>query len=149
MLLTLDINQMAKPIVEETKNSSFFVGMLYFVKSKYAKKLNNKLDAFILSLEGAFQYTEELNHEKATELLLNTKKTIDNLYAISEDLKKDNYLDDKNISEKFQYLLKTLYKFESKLHQIIYKNTPVIKTCPELLDGISKINKRNLSKLVD
>lgn len=149
MLLTLDINQMAEPIVKETKHSSFFVGILSFVKKRFANKMNRKLDTFILALEGAYQHAEELDSQKAEKLLIDTKKIIDDLYSINEEFKKDNYLGNKKLSEKFQYLLSTLYKFESKLHKVTYKDAPIVKTPNEILNGISKINKRNLSKLVD
>ena len=149
MLLTLDINQMAKPIVQETSHPSFFLGVLSFVKKRFAKKINKTLDPFILTLEGSFLHTEELEAHNAEKLLFDTKKIIDRLDKINEDLKKDGYLDDEVLSAKFQYLLKTLYKFESKLHKIAYKDVPVTKTPDEIINGISKINKRNLSKLPD
>ncbi len=146
MLLTLDINQMAEPIVKETKHNSFFLGMLFFVKKNVLRKLNRKLDTFILTLEGSFQHIEELDIEKASILLNNTKKIINDFYLIDENLKEDNYLGDEKLSAKFQYLLRTLYKFESTLHKITYKDTPVLKTPNEILNGISKINIQNLSK---
>ena len=149
MLLTLDINLMAEPIVKETRHSSFLVGMLSFVKRRFAKKINSQLDAFILTLEGSLQHTEELDTQMAEKLLMDTKKTIDDLFLINENLKKDNYLGDKILDDKFQYLSKTLYKFESRLHKVTYKDVPVTKTPDEIVNGISKINKRNLSKLVD
>jgi hypothetical protein len=149
MLLTLDINQMAEPIVKESRHPGFLIGILSFVKKRFAKKINIKLDAFILELEGSFLHTEELEVKDAEKLLFDTKKIINDLYSINEDLKKEHYFDNEILREKFQYLLKTLYKFESKLHKIVYKDVPVIKTPDEILNGISKINKRNLSKLVD
>lgn len=149
MLLTLDINQMAEPIVKETRHPGFLIGILSFVKKRFAKKINIKLDAFILELEGSFLHVEELDLQNAEKLLLDTKKIISDLYSINEDLKKEGYFNNEILRKKFQYLLNTLYKFESKLHKIVYKNVPVIKTPDEILNGISKINKRNLSKLVD
>lgn len=147
MLLLLDINQMAEPIVKEAGYSSFLVRILSFFKRRFASKLNPRLDAFILSLEGSFQHISELDSNEAKDLLSDTKKIIDDFYLINEDLKKDNYLDDQSLNDKFQYLLKTLYKFESKLHKITYKDSPIVKTPDGILSGISKINKRNLSKL--
>jgi hypothetical protein len=143
MLLTLDINQMAEPIVKESRHPGFLIGILSFVKKRFAKKINIKLDAFILELEGSFLHTEELEVKDAEKLLFDTKKIINDLYSINEDLKKEHYFDNEILREKFQYLLKTLYKFESKLHKIVYKDVPVIKTPDEILNGISKINKRN------
>jgi len=146
MLLTLDIYQMAEPIVKETKHSGFLLGVLFFVKSRFVKKINNKLDAFILTLEGSFHHVDELDTPKAEKLLIDTKKIIDDLYLINERLKKIYYFGDNNISEKFQYLFRTLYKFESTLHKITYKDTPVSKTPDEILSGISKLNIQTLSK---
>ncbi|TPG41699.1 hypothetical protein [Flavobacterium pectinovorum] len=149
MLLTLDINQMAEPIVQETRHPSFLIGILSFVKKRFAKKISSKLDFFILELEGSYLHVEELDQQNAEKLLFDTKKIIADFYIINEDLKKDNYFDNDSLSEKFNYLFKTLYKFESKLHKIAYKDVAVTKTPDEILNGISKINKRNLSKLVD
>lgn len=137
---------MAEPIVKETKHSGFLLGLLFFVKRRFVKKINNKLDAFILSLEGSFLHIDELDTQKAEKLLIDTKKIIDDLYSVNERLKKEDYFGDKIISEKFQYLFRTLYKFESTLHKITYKNTPVSKTPDEILSGISKINIQTLSK---
>lgn len=154
MLLTLDINQMAEPIVKETRPPGFLARFLSFRTKRFAKKIiaqkiNIKLDIFILELEGSFLHTEELETKEAEKLLSDTKKISDELYSINEDLKKADYFNEEILNEKFQYLLKTLYKFESKLHKIVYKDVPVVKTSDEILNGISKINKRNLSKLVD
>lgn len=149
MLLTLDIKQMAGPLVGKTKGIRFAT-----IKTTSAKKeavglkLSKKLDVFILAIEGAYQHVKELDEEKATKLLQDTNRIIEDFYSLDDLLLEKNYLSSQELKKKIKYLFKTLYKFESILHKTAYKNTPLNKTSQDIIDGISKINKNTISKLV-
>jgi hypothetical protein len=46
-----------------------------------------------------------------------------------------------------KYLFKALYKFENMLHKVSYKDAIIHKTPLDIVENISKMNRRNLSEL--
>lgn len=147
---------MAEPVVKETKITrfGFFSGVTRFLswlipylEKRLSKTLNRELNSFILGLEGAQKHLAELDENNAMLLLKDTKRIIGIIESFENELKKDNYLNDPLLKDKFKYLLSTLYKFESLLHKIAYSNAPVEKTDEQIKKGIIKTNRKNLAKL--
>ncbi len=151
-MLTLDINinQIAKPIVKETKDRKFTTIKIPARRKKnLSAELNKNLDVFILAIEGSYKHLKELDQEKIGNLLKDTDSIIDDLYSFDEKLSKKDYLDNNDVKEKIKYLLKALYKFESILHKSKYKNSPYEKTPQNIINGISKLNRKTLLKITE
>lgn len=148
MYLSIDIQDMAQPVVNDTKRVSFVVRFLHFVKNKMVTKYNNHLTTFNLALEGALNRIDALSIEKSTSLLSETKGIIVSFENIEADLFKANYLDSDEVKQNIKYSLECLYKLESKLHKNVYKNLPIIETDKELKEGFSKMKSASLDKLL-
>lgn len=145
MLATLDINiiQIAEPLIGKTENGKF-----NFITKTSVSQLHDKLDVFILAIEGACSHLKFLDAKKSKKLLNETNDIIEDFYALDDILSSQNDFSDKDLKEKMNYSLKTLYKFESILHKNVYKNQPVHKAPKDITDKISKINKNTLSKSI-
>lgn len=148
MYLSIDIQEMAQPIVSDTKKVSFIVRFLYFIKNKMVTKYNNHLTTFNLALEGAINRIDDLNIEKSISLLSEMKGIITSLENVEVDLAKANYLDSDDVKQNIKYSLECLYKLESKLHKNVYKASPIIETDKELKEGFSKMKAASLDKLL-
>ncbi|RYM31481.1 hypothetical protein ERX46_16370 [Brumimicrobium glaciale] len=120
--------------------------------SYYKEKTNSdffkKADVFILAVEGSYKYLDNLNLEESKELLTDTKGVIDEFYQLEESLNEVGSIENEISKIKFKHIYKTLYKFENILHKNVFKNVEIIKTPSDVLDGISKTNRRTLSKLI-
>lgn len=150
MLTTLNINikEIAEPLVGKPKAHTFdIIKAPPTSKKTLSLKLNNKLDVFILAIEGSYQHLKELDKEKSKKLLKDTDEIVENFYSLDDLLSKKNYLDHPDLKNKIKYLFKALYKFESILHKNTYKDSPINKTSQDIIDNISKINRNTLSKL--
>lgn len=148
MYLSIDIQDMAQPIVSDTKKVSFIVRFLYFIKNKMVTKYNNHLTKFNLALEGALNRIDDLNLEKSKSLLSEMKGIITSLENVEVDLAKANYLDSDDVKQNIKYSLECLYKLESKLHKNVYKSAPIIETEDDLKEGFSKMKAASLDKLL-
>jgi len=147
MLLTLDINQMAEPVVEKTMRTSFLLRFFSFLEKRLIKDVSNVLDSAILKVEGSFSHIEELSNNETLILLSDTKKIISRFESLNESLLKHNYFSDNSVKEKFLYLNQVLYKFESLLHVASYKDAEVLKTPDEIKQGLAKLSRKNLTRL--
>lgn len=148
MYLSIDIQEMAQPIVNDTKRVSLVVRFLYFIKDRMLANYNNHLTTFNLALEGALNRIEGLSVEKSTSMLPETKKIIRAIEKIDADLLKIDYFDNEDVRLNIKYSLTCLYKLESKLHKNVYKSSPVIETDHDLKEGISKMKAASLDKLL-
>lgn len=148
MYLTIDIYEMAQPVVNDTKRVPLILKFLYFLKGRLVNKYNTHLTTFSLALEGAINRVEGLQIEKSNALLEQTKKTILSMEDVESVLAKDNYLDNTEIKENIKYTLKCLYTLESKLHKSVYKSVPTIKADKDLKEGIAKMNASNIHELL-
>ena len=153
MQLELNIEHFARPVVAENrliKNIiiKYLLGFLVFLQKRLKKKLYKDIDNLILAVEGFYPHIKQMELSEAKQLLERTKLVISKLNKIDEDLYKDNYLKDQILKEKYNYMLKSVYKMESILHKEVYKNIPVEKTDEKISKGISDMNRRNMSKLL-
>lgn len=149
LVLDVDIKQIAAPLVGKHKAEKFAVlKSPISSESDLVLNLTNKLDVIILAVEGSFRHLKELDKEKSKRLLKDTNETIEDFYSFDDLLSERNFFNNQDLKKKVSYLFKALYKFESLLHKNTYKDTPIDKTPPEIADNISKLNKRNLSKLI-
>jgi|AntDeeMinimDraft_4_1070355.scaffolds.fasta_scaffold07128_3 hypothetical protein len=145
MLLTLDIKEMAAPILSKNKQENFAV-LQSCNDVELPKVLGKKMDSFVLEIEGTNLHLNKLSSLETKELLDDTKIVIKQFYKFYDILGKANYFSDVILEQKMSYLLKTLYKFESILHKITYKDKNIEKTPEKILTGIAKVNLRTLSK---
>lgn len=148
MEISLHIEQFSRPIVAETHRVSFVPRFLWFVLGKIKKSLHNDLDNIIVAVEGYYSYANELDVTKAKLLLLSTKKSIKALDKIDDKMRDINYFEDDSLKMKFNHMLKSLYKLENILHKIVYKDSEPIKTPIEIIDGVARMNKIYLEKLL-
>lgn len=148
MYLSIDIQEMAQPIVNDTKRVSLVVRFLHFIKDRVIVGYNNHLTTFNLALEGALNRIEGLSIEKSTSMLPETKKIIIAIEKIDNDLSKNDYFDNDDVKRNIKYSLTCLYKLESKLHKNVYKSSPIIETDHDLKEGFSKMKAASLDKLL-
>ena len=148
MYLTIDILEIAQPVVSETKKVSFVLRFLYFIKNRVVNNFNNHLTTLNLALEGVLNRMDDLSIEKSSKLLIDTKGIIFSIENMESDLASRNYLDREDIKENIKYTLKCLYKLESKLHKNVYKSAPTIKVDEDLKEGISRMNASNMNQLL-
>ena len=143
MLLSLDIQKKAEPIIRQTQKG--FDPII----SAYAQGLSENLNDLILSVEGFDNHIFALSKTAIKELLDETNKVIDVFVNIDENLM-DSVDADKEIIERFKYSLKALYKLRSLLHIAYTKGVAVKETPGNIKEGLSAISRasvlHNLSK---
>lgn len=147
MHLTIDIEQMAKPVLNNAGKAPN-ASRPHFVPVDSLKSFCGQLDIFILSLEGSLYHLDQLNLEDAKELLSSTKKTITELNEVDEELVVGKYFEHQELKEKFGYMLRLMFKIESRLHRMVYRESPRIKTSRSLKDGITKMNALHVKNLL-
>jgi len=155
MNLSINIEQMARPVVNEAGRMHlvssflhFLAKQLQFILDKQIKRMCDDIDIFILSLEGSFKHLEKLSPNESKKLLIDTKKIIIKLDGIGEDLQKTNYFDNELLKSKYSYMLKSVYKIESKLHRISFKDKEKFPTETSLKEGVIKMNSLYTRKLL-
>ncbi len=148
MYLSIDIHEMAQPIVNDTKRIPLVLKFLYFLKDRLVTKFNKHLTTLNLALEGAMNRVDDLSIEKSRKILDETKTIIVSIENATSILDKYNYLDSEEVKMNIKYTLKCLYTFESKLHKQAYKSLPIIKADNDLKDGIARMNKTNITQLL-
>jgi len=143
MLLSLDIQKKAEPIIRQTQKG--FDPII----SAYAQGLSENLNDLILSVEGFDNHIFALSKTAIKELLDETNKVIDVFVNIDENLM-DSVDADKEIIERFKYSLKALYKLRSLLHIAYTKGVAVKETPGNIKERVSAISRasvlHNLSK---
>ena len=148
MEIALHIEQFSKPIVAETHRVSYVPRFLWFLLGRIKQSLHKYLDNIIVAVEGYYFYANELNIDGAKSLLVSTKKVLYSLDKIDDELRKIDYFNDDSLKVKFDHMLKSIYKLENILHKIVYKNAEKIKTPVELIEGVARMNKIHLEKLL-
>ena len=148
MHLTIDIEQMAKPVLNNAGESTSASRRPRFAPVDSLKSFCSQLDIFILSLEGSLNHLDQLSLEDSRELLSSTKKTIGDLDKVDEELRSSNYFQHQELKEKFTYMLKLMFKIESRLHRIVFRDSPRIKTSQSLKEGITKMNALHIKSLL-
>ena len=155
MTLSINIEQMARPVVNETgriffvsKFLHFLIEKLEFVLERIVKRMIDDFDMFILSIEGSYSHIEKLSPSEASKLLIETKKVIIKLDDIGDNLQKLNYFDSKPLKSKFIYMQKSVYKAESKLHRISFRDKETIRTENTLKEGVIRMNSNYTQNLL-
>jgi hypothetical protein len=148
MYLTIDIYEMAQPVVNDTKRVPLILKFLYFLKGRLVTKYNKHLTTFNLALEGAINRVDDISMDRSKKILEETKRIIVSMEDAEANLAKSNYFDSAEVKENIKYTLKCLYTFESKLHKQAYKSAPTIKIDKDLREGIAKMNASNIHELL-
>ena len=147
MTLTINIEQMARPVLKETgkisilsRLSHFLLDKLEILLNKFINKIINDMDIFILSVEGSYSHIEKLSPPEASKVLDKTQKVISDLEKLDEKLLKSRYFENEDLKMKSKYMLKVIYRAESKLHKVIYKNEKIEPTDNSLKEGVIHMN---------
>lgn len=155
MELLLNIQDFSRPIISETRKGSlvitrswFFSRFLLYFLRHIKKSLNTNLGKLIIVLEGYIPHIEELSNENAQSELFIMNKVAREFFKASEKIAEINYFDDPEIKEKYLYAIKLLNTTENKLHKAVYKSKPRLKTPVELIEGVARMNAKNLDKLL-
>jgi hypothetical protein len=112
------------------------------------KRLNMSLSTLIITLEGYIPHIKDLSNDNAEKELFIINKVVREFFEISEKIAKINYFEDVEIKEKYLHAIKLLNTVENKLHKVVYKNKPIIKTPVEIIEGVARMNRQNLDKLL-
>lgn len=143
MLLTLDIQKKAEPIIRHTTKG------LDASASVASKRLSENLNDLILSVEGFDNHIFALSKAAIKELLDDTNKVIMIFAGIDENLHITTD-EGKEIVERFRYSLKALYKLRSLLHIAYTKDVAFKKTPGSIKEGLAAVSRasvlHNLSK---
>ncbi len=147
MILTVDINNMARPVLNRTSISAFKNFRTFKLKRRLANTTFNaecetlitNIDSFILALEGSYNHLRVMDEEKVDKVLTQVKEIISKIEIQNSDLKKINYLDKLELKERYAYMLNCLYKIESILHKRKYLNSETIKTDTVLKEGVVQL----------
>ena len=148
MHLSINIEQMAQPVLSNAGRISIIPRFLHFLLNRSLNKFYDELDIFILSLEGSLNHLEHLTLVNATNHLSVLKKIILKFDKIGEELQGVNYFENNDLKEKYLYLQKLLYKVESRLHRLVYKNERRLKTDNSLKEGVIKMNSLHTKKML-
>ncbi|WP_375604914.1 hypothetical protein [Flavobacterium davisii] len=148
MYLTINIENMAQTVVNEANRVSLITRFLQFLKKRVISNFNKDIITFILSMEGAIMHLDALNISESEKILKDTKKIISKFEVLSEKMSSKNFYDNTELKDNFKYMLKCLYKIESKLHKKVYQSVPVIKTDEELKKGVVKMSSSNIHNLL-
>ncbi|QYS89491.1 hypothetical protein [Flavobacterium davisii] len=127
---------------------SLITRFLQFLKKRVISNFNKDIITFILSMEGAIMHLDALNISESEKILKDTKKIISKFEVLSEKMSSKNFYDNTELKDNFKYMLKCLYKIESKLHKKVYQSVAVIKTDEELKKGVVKMNSSNIHNLL-
>lgn len=155
MTLSINIENITKPVFKETSSFFTFDPVLNLAQSFFKKLIDisikricNDIDTATLSIEGAFSHVKNIEQHEAEKLLKETVVVINKLSKLEDRFKKTDFFDSKILKSKFTYMLKSIYKFESKLHKAVYKNAPTLKTDEDLKRGVIKMNSLHTQKLL-
>ena len=148
MYLAINIQELAQPVVNDTKRVPWVLKFLYFLKGRLVTRYNKHLTTFYVALEGAINHVDEVSVEKSRTILEETKDIIVSVENAAAYLAKSNYLDSEEVKKNIQYTLNCLYIFESKLHVQVYKSAPIVPIDQDLKEGISRMNKTNFNELL-
>ncbi|KFF17346.1 hypothetical protein [Flavobacterium hydatis] len=145
----LNIERYTKPLVKDTEYIGILSGIINFMQWNVRRRLNRHLGKLIQGLEN----TDTESFTKATpeqleNLLIDVNNAIQQITKLDEDFSKVDYLKKSKVHEKIEKILAAFYKIESILHKTKYKNIPIEKTSPKIIEGITKMNRRNMSKLI-
>lgn len=155
MTLSINIEQMAKPVLNETgkisiisKLSNFLLEKTELFLNKFIINIIRDMDVFILSVEGSYSHIDKLLPSEAKNILDKTKKVISDLENLNEKLLKSNYFENEALKVKSKFMLKVIYKAESKLHKIVYKNERIKPTDNSLKEGVNRMNSIYVQNLL-
>jgi len=144
MVLTLDIQKKAAPIIRRSKGWSSN-------KQGTSRSLGEDITDFILMVEGFDNHVFALSKAEIKYLSDETNNVIAAFIEIDEAISATFDAMDKEIIERFKYLLKALYKLKSLLHLAYTKDVAIKKTPDSIKEGLSAISRaavlHNLSKL--
>lgn len=159
MNVSINIGQMATPVVQERKRINYastfssWLGRLiakritsYF--AKVAKEVADDIDVFTLALDGATQKIDEQEIEELKNILDETKSVIKSIDDLGEKLEGIDFLDSDLLKGKYRYMQRKMYRFESKLHKAVHKTTPIIVQEQELKEGVRVMNARTMRRLL-
>lgn len=157
MTLTVNINDITRPVFTEARKSSFIkknsvknyiLGVIENWLEKRIKKLIKTTNDAALQIEGSYAHLKQMSPDKAMLMLDETKTAVSGLEKYDEKLAKSNYLDNHELKVKYKYLLKAIHKAEAISHKIAYSDKATNKTDKSIKDGIIKMNSNLIKKSV-
>ena len=135
MILTLDIQKKAAPIIRQTHK------VRLGLKSGASQNISEDINDLILTIEGFDNHVFALGKAEAKGLLDETNKVIAAFIDIDEEINAVSNTGDEEIIERFKYALKALYKLKSLLHLAYTKDVAVKKTPNDIKEGLSAISR--------
>ena len=134
MVLTLDIQKKAEPIIRQT-NKGLGIG-----KAGISPHLSEDISDLILTIEGFDNHISALSKQAIKDLLDETNKVITIFVGVDEQAAA-NSTADKEVLERFQYALKALYKLKSLLHLAYTRDVTPEKTPASIKDGLAPVSR--------
>ena len=141
MVLTLDIQKKAAPIIKQSKGWGSS-------KPGITHSLGEDITDFILTVEGFDNHVFALSKPEMKYLSDETNKVIAVFIDIDEAINATSNANDKEIIERFKYLLKALYKLKSLLHLAYTMDVAVNKTPGSIKEGLSAISRAAVFSLL-
>lgn len=157
MTIDININDITQPVIKETSVSSlmkrFLVNRIesYFVR-KTAKMILS-VEETILKIEGSHVHLKKLSPKSAKEILPDITKAIEVLekrFYILEEIK---FFDSRELRDKYNYLLATVYKSETITFEISKKNKSKVIEINSLFEtnylNKTESNKKRLKESIN
>jgi hypothetical protein len=135
MILTLDIQKKAAPIIRQTHKVTLWS------TSDASQRISEDINDLILTIEGFDNHVFSLNKVQAKALLDETNKVIAVFVDIDDALTSVSGIGSEEIIEKFKYALKALFKLKSLLHLAYTKDVSVKQTSRDVREGLSAASR--------
>ncbi len=136
MVLTLDIQKKAAPIIRQTHKVKLWP------KAGPSQNIGEDINDLILTIEGFDNHVFALSKTEAKDLLDETNKVITVFVDIDEEISVKT--DDKEVIERFKYALKALFKLKSLLHLAYTKDLAVRKTPNDIRQGLAAVSRSSV-----
>ncbi len=146
----IDIEFLTKPVTSYKVRGVRHTIVRYLEKKvdAHTRNLCKNLDVVNLALYGVLNEVKKFDDRKAIEFSSETKSVISKLIKQDTTLRKIDYFDNKLLKLKFKNTLKNMYRIEALLDSIMHKDVVVLKTNPEIIDGVTSSNSRYISRLL-
>lgn len=117
------------------------VNFVEWILNSYLKSLNNLLDEAYTDIQGALVVLKKYTQEDAQRDLPSVKKAIKLLATFKAHLEKAEYLGSKEVEEKINLVISSLYDAEIQMKRKAFAGQSRTATQPELLETLASASK--------
>jgi|JI7StandDraft_1071085.scaffolds.fasta_scaffold14637_3 hypothetical protein len=139
MYLAIDIEQKAKPIIHFSWKSRV-VRFMHGLLERFRADLLSELNSFIATMEGVLLHLQEIPVSEIQPLRKKVLKLITSFDTLDAFFKEIDYMESKEVQEKFRYSQQLLYRMEAKLDVKVHRESPDKKTPAEFKGAFAQLS---------